>query len=112
MEDLKGDDAAGCITMPIKCGLDYSTRFIMALASLVVLPLIAVTVILFWHHYVIPPLYITGALILPIIIWSLFLGRKYTVQHYHNASTGIKLIMMIGICSLLIYHFILVTNSA
>lgn len=112
MEDLKGDDAAGCVTMPIKRGLDYSTRFIMILASLVVLPLTAVSVVLFRHHNIIPPLYITGALILPLIIWALFLGRKFTVQHYHNASNGLKLIMMVGICSLLIYHFILATNCA
>lgn len=112
MEDHKGDEAAGCATMPIKRGLGYSTRFIMVLVLLVIAPLILVSVLLYRHHYVLPPLYITGALVLPLIIWSVFLGKKFTAEHYHNASRGLKLIMIIGICSLLIYHFILTTNSA
>ena len=90
MEDHKGDEAAGCHTMPIKRGLGYSTRFIMALVLLVIAPLIFVSALLLRHHYVIPSLYITGALVLPLIIWSVFLGRKFTVQHYHNASTSAR----------------------
>ena len=112
MEDHIGDEAEGCVTMPIKRGLDYATRFVMVLILLVITPLIFVSVILFRHNYVVPPLYICGALVLPLVIWSVFLGRKFTVHHYHNASSGLKIIMVIGICSLLIYHFILFVNIA
>ena len=112
LEDIKGDEAAGCVTLPISRGLVYATRFTTVLALLVFAPLIFVSVLLFRHHYIIPPLYITGALILPLIIWSVFLSGKFTVQHYHNASRGLKIIMVTGICSLLIYHFIVFTNIA
>ena len=109
MEDHIGDRASGCDTMPIKQGLAYATNFTMVLTLLVIAPLCFVSVLLFRHHYLLSPLYITCALILPLIIWSALLGTKFTVQHYHNSSKGLKIIMVIGICSLLIYHFISTT---
>ena len=117
MEDHIGDEAAGCVTMPIKRGLGYATRFTIVLAILVISPLVLVSILLFRHQYILPPLYIIGALVLPLILWSVFLYRpapdgKFTVQHYHKASRWLKVIMITGICSLLIYHFILLTHSA
>jgi 4-hydroxybenzoate polyprenyltransferase len=112
MEDHIGDEAEGCITMPIKKGLDYSARFSILLSILVILPLGWASVMLFDHDYKWLSLYIVAILIMPLILWSVFLLRKTTTQHYHNASTALKIIMLLGICSLLIYHFQLFTNRA
>ena len=111
MEDIKGDEAAGCMTMPIKKGLKYATRFTILLSLLVIIPL-AIAVFNLRYDWLGLPLYITLLIIVPLIVWSVFLVRKFTVQHYHNASRGLKIIMIIGICSLFIYHLHLLTNCA
>ena len=110
MEDHIGDEAEGCMTMPIKKGLDYSARFSVLLSVLVILPLVWVSVQLFNDNYKGLSIYIAAILIVPLILWSVFLVRKTTIQHYHNASKGLKIIMLLGICSLFIYHFQLFVN--
>ncbi len=112
MEDHIGDQTEGCVTMPIKKGLDYSTRFCIVLSVLVMLPLGYASITLFQRNYTLLSLYITAVLIIPIITWCLFLPWKTTTQHYHKASSGVKAIMLLGICSLLIYHFQLHTDYA
>lgn len=110
MEDHIGDRAEGCITMPIKHGLAYSARFCMLLSALVILPLTMGSVVLFDHNYKWLSAYVAIILIIPIILWSFFLVRKTTTAHYHTASSGLKTIMLLGICSLIIYHFQLNTG--
>jgi len=104
MEDHIGDEAGGCITMPVKKGLDYSARFSIALSLLVILPLGLASVVLFTYHYQWLSVYVAAVLIAPLIWWSVFLVRNSTTRHYHNARRGLKIIMLLGICSLIIYH--------
>jgi len=110
MEDHKGDEAEGCTTMPIKKGLKYAMRFTLALSLLAAIPLLTASVILFTHHYTLFAAYLLLLLIIPLVLWSVFLGRGFTTQHYNTASSWLKVIMLSGICSLLIYHFQLFTN--
>jgi len=112
MEDLIGDEAEGCITMPIKKGLDYATRFSILLSALVTLPLGVASVILFNQNYKWLSIYVIAVLIVSLVLWPVFLVRKTTTQHYRSASKGLKVIMLLGIGSLLIYHLQLFTNSA
>jgi 4-hydroxybenzoate polyprenyltransferase len=103
MEDYKGDEAEGCVTMPICWGLQRSVRFTQALCMLVVIPLVLAGVKLFVAGWLLLSLYIFLALIIPIVLWSVFLQQKATTEHYHKASFWLKMTMVMGIGSLIIY---------
>ena len=105
MEDYKGDDAEGCMTMPIKKGLSYCVSFIRVLMALAVIPLAIAAVALSIKGYYILPVYIGALLIVPLCAWAFFIGKDFTTAHYHRASRMLKGIMVLGICSLIIYHF-------
>ncbi|HXS36149.1 MAG TPA: geranylgeranylglycerol-phosphate geranylgeranyltransferase [Flavipsychrobacter sp.] len=105
MEDYKGDAQEGCITMPIKWGLKRSVQFIQALGLLVIIPLIIAGIKLCINRWWPLGIYSIAALVLPMAIWSYFLQRKNTTQHYHIASRWLKIIMVLGIGSLIIYYF-------
>ena len=111
MEDLKGDQAGGCITMPIKKGLEFSRKFITALSLLVTVPLCTGSFALFAHHYVSMSLYVF-LLACSLIAWTIFLYRRNTQQHYHSASQHLKAIMVLGICSFIIYYLQLYLDRA
>lgn len=104
MEDLKGDEAEGCTTMPIKLGLERTARFTMMLALMVVISLIIAVFALYVYHYILLAAYTAIFLLLPLAGWILFLPHASDTKHYGRASRGLKIIMVLGICSLLIYH--------
>jgi 4-hydroxybenzoate polyprenyltransferase len=105
MEDFIGDAEQGCMTMPIKWGLKRSAQFISGLGLFVVAPLVVVSVILFRCHFDFLSLYIVLFIASPSIIWAVFLIKKTNSNHYHRASAGLKIIMVLGIISLIVYHF-------
>ena len=105
MEDYKGDDAEGCMTMPIKKGLSYCVTFIRVLMALAVIPLVIAVLALSSKGYYILPGYISTLLIVPLCAWAFFIGKDFTTAHYHRASRMLKAIMVLGICSLIFYHF-------
>ncbi len=112
MEDIRGDEEEGCKTMPVIKGLKYSSHFTAVLGFLVILPLAAAAFLLFLHHETWLPSYIIALLILPITAWSIFLFSNITALHYHKASNWLKVIMLLGIFSLFIYHLQLTLNHA
>jgi 4-hydroxybenzoate polyprenyltransferase len=105
MEDFKGDAEQGCVTMPIKWGLQKSEQFTQLLGILAVLPLLNAGVRLIAAGWWLLGAYTLGALVLPLVAWLIVLGRKATHEHYHKASSRIKIIMLLGILSLIIYYF-------
>ncbi len=105
MEDFKGDAQEGCITMPIKWGLQRSVRFTQGLGVLAIIPLIAGGIKLCKAQWWYLGFYTLIALAIPISAWIVNLQTKATSQHYHNASRWIKIIMVLGVGSLIIYYF-------
>ncbi|MEO6831692.1 MAG: geranylgeranylglycerol-phosphate geranylgeranyltransferase [Chitinophagaceae bacterium] len=108
MEDYKGDDAEGCLTLPIRWGLLKSTRFVQALGFVAILVLAIMSAGL-WRHTSglnISALYLFGAVIVPLIFLLLRLPKGVSSTHYHWASTRLKLIMVSGILGLLLLHLI------
>ena len=105
MEDFKGDEAEGCVTMPIKWGLKKAEQFTLLLGVFAVVPLIIVGVNLLINRDWLLGIYSFGALVIPIIVWMSFLPKAATNAHYAKASRGLKLIMVSGIGSLIIYYF-------
>ncbi|MES2701422.1 MAG: geranylgeranylglycerol-phosphate geranylgeranyltransferase [Bacteroidota bacterium] len=110
MEDHRGDEADGCVTMPIKKGLRFAMVFTIVLALLVIIPLSVAPVLLYKYNYKLLAVYIAVMLAVPLIVWVVAFGRGRDTRHYHNASSWLKMIMLAGICSLIIYYFQMLTN--
>lgn len=104
MEDMEGDEADGCVTMPIIKGLAYATRFAVAISVAAIVPLAASAVVLWQYGYLLMGAYVLVALTLPLLAWTIYFakGRPH-VPHYAACSRYLKIIMLLGICSLLIY---------
>ncbi|MDR3680540.1 MAG: geranylgeranylglycerol-phosphate geranylgeranyltransferase [Flavipsychrobacter sp.] len=103
MEDFKGDEAEGCVTMPIRWGLQRSMRFTQILCAVVVAPLVLVAIKLLLAGWLLLSGYTFFAIIIPVGIWGLFLQQQATSAHYHKASFWLKMIMVMGVGSLIIY---------
>jgi 4-hydroxybenzoate polyprenyltransferase len=104
MEDFKGDVENGCLTMPIKIGLQKSVRWVILLGMLTIIPLLLAAGKLLSAKWMILGMYILLALVLPIIFLLFTLPQKANREHYAKASKRLKWIMVAGICSLLIYY--------
>ena len=105
MEDYKGDAAEGCITMPIRMGLRFSSQFIRVLGLLTLLALSTICYFLFAHSFVLLSVYVMLFILIPLGAWIAYLPTNATQGHYHNASRWLKIIMLSGIYSLVVYHF-------
>jgi len=103
MEDFKGDAEQGCITMPIKWGLQRSGRFAQRLGWAAVAMLTIVAFKLVFSRCYMLGIYTAAGIIAPLIWWILQLNKNATTRHYHNASRWLKIIMVLGIVSLIIY---------
>ncbi len=104
MEDCIGDETGGCVTMPVKKGISFSARVVMLLSVFVFLPLLSSAFILYNYGYTLLSAYVT-LIILSLAAWCVYLFKNSTPQHYHNSSQGLKIIMLLGVCSLVIYYF-------
>lgn len=104
MEDMEGDAANGCITMPISRGLGFATNFTIVLAVIALVPLCVGGIALLLQGHAITGLYVLALLALPLGAWAVWLRRgPAKPQHYSRASRWLKIIMISGIGSLLIY---------
>ncbi len=104
MEDFKGDAEEGCVTMPIKMGLQFSARWAITLGITTILAL-ALADLYFIKNIIFLGIYIIAFIILPLIWWCFYLLKHNTLTHYHNASKWLKIIMLAGIALLIIYSF-------
>jgi len=102
MEDLEGDMREGCRTLPIKCGLLKATRITQYLGIIAWIPLLtAACMLVFKQHYLLG-FYTLFALVIPLLIWIINLQKKATKEHYAKHSSSIKIIMVLGLGSLII----------
>jgi 4-hydroxybenzoate polyprenyltransferase len=104
MEDFKGDAEQGCVTMPIKWGLQKSVWFIQGLGVVALIPLVNAGIKLIMEDWWILGCYTLLLLVVPIVAWLLVLPKTATQQHYYLASRRLKFIMVAGIVSLIIYY--------
>lgn len=104
MEDFKGDAEQGCITMPIQWGLFRSSRFIQMLGALALAPLLVAAFKLIHAQWLPLGIYTFAAIIIPLLAWLWWLPAGATVQHYALASRRLKIIMVAGIGSLVVYY--------
>jgi len=109
MEDYKGDAEEGCITMPIKWGLKRTIHFIRFL-GIIASVVIGLSAGAFFYLDAMSKdnFYMTGAMALLFITllgWLFSIGRRFTAAYFHSISRWLKIIMVLGIGSLVVYHY-------
>lgn len=105
MQDMEGDSAAGCKTIPIVIGLKR-TKVVVQLLVLLITALIVVYQIILYKDYVIPPLiYCIIFIQLPclVVVWKI--KRASSVKDYKKISGWLKLIMVTGISYFFVFAF-------
>lgn len=105
MEDFKGDAEEGCVTMPIKLGLQKTTYFTILLSIITLLPL-AIAVYKLWiADWKVLSVYMLVFLVLPLIYFIYNINSKHHTAHYERMSKWLKWLMLFGIVMLPVYYF-------
>lgn len=105
LEDREGDALYNCKTMPIAWGVPAAKVFtavwlVVAIAALSIVQLYAWQSGWWWIV-----LYSIVLTIIPLVIILQKLYKANTAADYHQLSTGIKLVMLTGILSMLFFIF-------
>jgi 4-hydroxybenzoate polyprenyltransferase len=108
MEDYKGDEATGGLTMPIVWGMRSSK--LVAFFSLIItalLLLFAVYNTIKAERIIFSPntVYILLALILPLLFLAFFVLKAKKKEHFKRASLLLKFIMLMGLCYSFIFYY-------
>ncbi len=106
IEDIDGDYNAQMNTLPIAIGRDRSKYLAFALSFL---PIIAVTyfIVTYVYKQQIAIAYFLIAIIAPLLYTSIKIYTANSKSDFKHISTLYKLIMLLGMLSLLLYPFIL-----
>jgi len=106
IEDINGDYKAGMNTLPIAIGRERATNVLFAIA---LLPIIAVVYYIATYLYKQPVavVYFLICIVAPLIYVAIKSFNAESKKHYHDISNMLKLVMLFGMLSLLIYRFII-----
>jgi len=106
IEDIDGDYKAGMNTLPIAIGRERAGKVLFVLS---LIPLFAVVFYVFTYLY--KQLVVTGYFLLfivaPLIYVSIKLFSANTKKDFHVISNLLKITMLFGMLSLLLYKYIL-----
>lgn len=106
IEDIDGDYKAGMRTLPIVLGRERANKIVFALSLIPLLSVIYyVITYLFKQQLVVG--YFLVLVIAPLIYISIKLFSAEQKAHYKHISLILKLVMLTGMLSLLLYNFIL-----
>ncbi len=94
MEDIKGDERFGCKTLPIIWGIANTKKFIY---GLIILFTITVWLMIGSISTLLPI-----GLILTLILLIFGLAKADTVREYHRLSSFCKVIMLLGVISMIL----------
>jgi 4-hydroxybenzoate polyprenyltransferase len=104
MEDFKGDAEDGCITMPIKIGLQKTTQFAQLLLAITTILLAVIAVLLIQKGWWAPSIYMIVTLAVPLTLIFMKIGKKTTSVHYAFYSKMLKIVMVLGIATLVFFY--------
>jgi 4-hydroxybenzoate polyprenyltransferase len=108
IEDFEGDMAYGRNTIPIVIGM-LSAKIVAA--SIIVITIILLYLI--WYFYIndsITLIYISAAIVLPLLFVIFKLLRSTEKKHLHSASSLMKLVMLTGLLYSVVVKVILTWN--
>ncbi|MEJ7736566.1 MAG: geranylgeranylglycerol-phosphate geranylgeranyltransferase [Chitinophagaceae bacterium] len=107
MEDIRGDERWGCRTMPIVWGVQAAKVFTATWLVVLIAALAIIQVYVIQIHWWWLAVYCIVFIISPLLFLFRDLYRAVKKKDFHRLSTGIKLVMLTGILSMLlfkIYH--------
>lgn len=104
MEDFKGDAEDGCVTMPIKLGLQKTVFFVRILLAITTVLLLLIAFLLIQKEWWAPSLYMIGTLAIPLGFIFFKIGKKSTSAHYAYHSKLLKIVMILGIATLVFFY--------
>ncbi len=100
-EDIKGDAAEGCQTLPLVWGIDKAKQIVWGLCTVLILFLIGVS-ITFWKSNIALSLYMILLVGVPLILVMKMLKSAATSQDFRRLSSYSKWITLLGITSMLL----------
>jgi len=106
MEDVDGDYKAGMNTLPIAIGRDRASKVLFALT---LLPLFGVVYYVMTYMYKQPIAvgYFLVLVVAPLLYITIKSFSAKTKKDYHHISMVLKLVMLFGMLSLMLYAFVL-----
>ncbi len=108
MEDIEGDRTYGCKTMPILLGLNATKVFVTVWLTVLIIAMLLVQfyVLQFGWWFWISASYCLLFIIVPLIWIFIKLFSAQTAAQFHTISTVVKVVMLMGIMSMLFFYFI------
>jgi 4-hydroxybenzoate polyprenyltransferase len=107
IEDIKGDERYGSHSMPIAWGVNASKVYIAVWMIVLIVILITLMIYILQFRWWGLVAYGVLVIILPLVLIFRKLFKASTAADYHSLSTGIKLVMLVGILSMIFFHFYL-----
>lgn len=106
MEDERGDREMECHTMPIKWGVKKTKIFLYFLIVLSIIGLLVVNEFCIYFAGTLTIRYIIIGLIFPFCFLSYLIFKAKSPTDFHQASTLIKVIMLIGVLYSFIFYYL------
>jgi 4-hydroxybenzoate polyprenyltransferase len=103
IEDIKGDGARNCRTIPLVWGIHRAKQLVYGLLLLLIGVMVFVMSIMPAMPILLSISWIL-LIILPLLITIYFLQKATHAKHFHRVSTYIKWITFAGIISMLLVH--------
>lgn len=101
MEDIEGDKAIQAKSFPIVLGKKRTKQILVIISLLLALTLSYVSYAVYdAHRYV--SYYLLGLVVLPLLCFIVMLTKAITKEDFHRLSAILKLIMLLGILSMII----------
>ncbi len=106
IQDVDGDHKSGMKTLPILIGRDRSRNIIFVL-SLIPILLLVYYLSTYLYNKTIAVVYFLILVVGPLIFTTIKIFNAETKKDFHFISSLLKLIMLFGILSMLLYPIIL-----
>lgn len=100
IEDIKGDISKGCKTLPIKIGIKKSRNFTIFTLIIPIISLLIISIHLYNSNFILS-IYSIILIFFPLIFFIILLLRSNSIKKFHNLSTLLKIIMLLGIISMI-----------
>lgn len=107
MEDVDGDIACNCHTLPVDMGIKYSKYIVVTLEIIILIALwVSYTIFEKFQHIPYIEYYILITITLPTIFICIKTLRSKTPKEFHNVSSLCKVVMTFGVLMLPFIYYI------
>lgn len=106
IEDINGDYKAGMNTLPIAIGRERANKVLFILSIIPLLVTVFYTINSLYKNQI-SVIYFLVVIIAPLLYLCIKIFNAKTKKHYKHISNILKLVMLFGMLSLLLYKYIL-----